>query len=501
MYSYRNFLIAAALASVACGPEVVTTDTEAVPSTGADTGSTGVPTTGVPMTGESTGEPMTSTTGDDTTTGSTVVTCVASPQDHGAACPDPCPITVDLEIGCDDDRFGIYGLRVAPAPDTTWLVTSSDDAALLFRADAVDAVRQDVAPEGFIDSGIVAALDPAGELHLVADATQQPDYEGGLLHVAEADGWSPTLLFDPPSKYVDVLALEVSPEGTPMVWLETDPPDGHSLAVPDGQGGWQLDVAPSAGVSYRNYSLAANGLPVAAALNSKDMLWYVLDGVKRQLSDELLSFTIPGVHYRLAYPPAPGAPLDVPQVATALYDDDGLHVAWSLMDDGFEQVDFAGTQAPKLQCFFEWNGRGSCPKSACLESAIGVEREAYSLARTGDGTLWLAVVTTTFDQTVVFTEMCRDDFGCFCDRETTLDLTRGELRLIRVATDGTPPIEVFTLPIDDIDIEGTAGDGDTERVIDLRGFGDQLALGVMTRPPGGAPAIRLLRIDTAQIAP
>jgi len=80
--------------------------------------------------------------------------------------------------------------------------------------------------------------------------------------------------------------------------------------------------------------------------------------------------------------------------------------------------------------------------------------------------------------------------------------TRGELSLFRVATDGTPPAVVFTVPIADIGHEGTGGDGDFDRVIDLRGFGDQLAIGVLTRTPGSlAPRIRLLRIDTAQVAP
>lgn len=153
-----------------------------------DAEATGTPTTGVsstdtPTTGE-TGASGESTAGDDP--GTIAVECEATPQDHAAECPEPCPITVDLEVACDDEDFGEFGLRVAPAPDTTWLVTASEQAALLFRADAVDAIPQGVLPVSFFDTRIDAALDPAGELHLVASG----DF---LLHVSEAGDWVPRM--------------------------------------------------------------------------------------------------------------------------------------------------------------------------------------------------------------------------------------------------------------------------------------------------------------------
>ena len=58
-----------------------------------------------------------------------------------------------------------------------------------------------------------------------------------------------------------------------------------------------------------------------------------------------------------------------------------------------------------------------------------------------------------------------------------------------------PPVEALALEIADIDVNYEP------YMIDLRGFGDQLALGVFTKPPGGERAIRLLRIDTSKIAP
>lgn len=291
----------------------------------------------------------------------------------------------------------------------------------------------------------------------------------------------------------ETLALEVTPDGTPHVWFDTSKPF-DSLAQPDGQGGWASILLDPAGEAFRQYGLTAGGQRMTTAFDAEtNTVQYRVDGVQRTISDVLTQSSYP--EYRLAYPPAPGALLDGPEVAVVIQDNQGMHVAWALPKEGFVQVDLAGTDAPQKQCSVDWDGPGSCPQDVCIEQAKGIEPDAYALARTADGALWLAMVVTQYEQYLTYTEVCEDDFGCYCDRTPTKDLTRGTLQLLRVPLDGTPPALALALQIADIDVSNEP------YMIDLRGFGDQLALGVFTKPPGGERAVRLLRIDTGKLAP
>jgi hypothetical protein len=444
------------------------------------------------VTGDPTGADTDTDTDGDSDTEQPVIDCDATPLDHAAACPEPCPLTVDLEIRCGG-RLGDVAVSVAPAPDTTWLVADTFEASLLFRADALDAVRLDVLPNRLAARAVHAALDPAGKLHLLGDTSDTSFKDGALTHFAESADWQPSEIFSVPGKEMYPIGFEVDADGKPHAWF-TFEANKQQEAVADGQGGWIISAVPKLGTHQQRESLTADGRRVIAAFDLAQAL-FDIDGVVREIGDPI-DTDIPGgsSSLRIAAAPAPGDLMIDPPTAVAIHDeDDGLKVAWPKQADGHVNVDLPDTAAPVVTCFATSNGPGTCPKEPCIEKSSGVEHQAFALARTVDGTLWVAYVITHADRVIDFLEDCRDT--CECVRVITTDKTRGELRLFRLKTDGTPPQQVLALPMAALSYP-YAG-----QAVDLRGFGDQLAFGARVGGAEDDPRVHLLRVDTTKIAP
>src|SRR5262245_55509332 len=90
--------------------------------------------------------------------------CTATPVDQSASCPAPCPVRVNVEVACDDDYLGFYGVHVVPAPDATWLSTSSSEDRMLYQLDAKGGVRKDDALPKIGYRQIPLSLTPEGAM-------------------------------------------------------------------------------------------------------------------------------------------------------------------------------------------------------------------------------------------------------------------------------------------------------------------------------------------------
>ncbi|MCA9694063.1 MAG: hypothetical protein KC636_31035, partial [Myxococcales bacterium] len=97
---------------------------------------------------------------------------MSTPGDHAADCPEPCAITLDVELRCDDSEFAAPGLRVAPSPQATYLVTSSSNSWYLFEATGDEASALPGLPGEFTRETILLATDPEGRVHLAADESK-----------------------------------------------------------------------------------------------------------------------------------------------------------------------------------------------------------------------------------------------------------------------------------------------------------------------------------------
>lgn len=96
---------------------------------------------------------------------------------------------------------------------------------------------------------------------------------------------------------------------------------------------------------------------------------------------------------------------------------------------------------------------------------------------------------TTLDQTITY--YCYD----WCGSYVSEDHSTATLHLVRVPADGTAASEVMALPIDRPDTQDIGQESDESvRLIDARGFGKNLAIGIVTG--WNTHAVRVLRLDT-----
>lgn len=475
MWSYRLVLLL-----VACAPKPDdSTGAANEHSTGQSTG--GEPTTdpGPPTTSTGT----TDSTGEPTTGHIPTSTCITAPQTHDA-CPDPCPLTVDVEIQCDDPSFGVSGLRVAASPDVVWLATASATDSFLHAAGLGETIRVELPAE--LDHGtILLATAPSGELHLAAE----PIGVGDIVHLAEADGWQPSQVV--PQR--TLLDFEVDLAGTPHLWLAD--PDGYSevLRVDDI---WTevLALAPDMALKP-HFGLTRDGTTFGVGVRAVEGTYQLSSLVVDQAED--LGAPTPLYEYRVAPLATPVAPVDGPDIVFTHLHPDGLRVAWQAAPGLL--VPEAAPLEPS--CPIIITNEKNCP-ATCHDTAIGVEPGAFMVARTGDGRGWLAHLTTHLDHKVTYTPKVADIFGDYCDGAVHDDHDTGVLHLYELGFDGAQPTARLSLPIAapalrDLDLFDNLYTGADRRPFDLRAFASSLAIGLRTRDSAtGVLAVRLLRFET-----
>jgi hypothetical protein len=429
--------------------------------------------------------------------------CSTAPGDHSASCPDEaCPIVVDVEIVCDEDRFGVSGVRVAADDDSTIAVAGGDNFAWMFDAAADGAVTTSPLPEGFASTALHLAQATDGSVRLLADTTTFASpgmFEGGVVMLApDGDDWSEEDVWGSPEHYTRIVDFELV-DDVPHAWFPTTPPEELSLGVRAEDGTWDVDVVElvADGGGWQRFTVV-DGLSIPHDLVETGMgtraLTSRIDGqdVVWESSDVQRRF----VQYRL--PPGAGLEADAATWSAAIVSEDGVRVVSG--PGAGTAFDLPDTASPEHPC--GWDLEPPNCDIECDYQATGQanEREGFAIARTDDGTLWVALAVIHYDQHWSYWEDCPEETDCYCNGSADADASTGELRLYRIGADGTSGELMLTVPTG---VPATSDTFENGFAIDLRAWGDDLALGVkaLTQPGqingAGAHQVRLLRIDTA----
>lgn len=428
--------------------------------------------------------------------GNKAVSCTWTATKSDATCAKgSCSLALDEEMRCDDTWVAMLGLRVAPAPDATWLATTSMNDRLIYRVTSAGAEREEGVPGSFRRTALALALAPDGAVHLAADTTTQTSYNGGLEHALYAKGaWTTSTVFDRSDKYTPLIDLETAPDGSPRVWLVSDAPNTVSLATEDAKGAWSLSKADlPAGGSFERFTLTSEGKVAAFAFDETQThewnLHVLVDGKDQPLG--LVPGSLPSV--RVAPAPAPAAPSNAHWVA-AFASSSSVTVLADVTGKGVVSQSVPGTTAIAHTCSAPPYPACDAP---CHETGKGLEEDAWALAWTDDGVAWVVHVETKLDEDMTYAPQNDDHF---CIANVAIDRSTGVLHLVRVPLDGTPATEVMSLPIArPAGADLVRGAPESMRFVDARGFGKDLAIGVRTGWHDDTLAVRLLRVDTSKL--
>ena len=186
------------------------------------------------------------------------VVCAWAHTTSDTSCPaGACPIVLDEELTCDDDRFGEYSVSVAPTPDATWLATSAPGEHMVYRLSGGKNERQEGIPDAFNGNRISLALGPDGAPQLIADPVIRSSKDpGNVTRAVFANGkWTSSVIIDTTESPRRVIDFAITPSGEPFLWFTGGPSETVELATSKGQGTWTLDpkVAP-----FDRYTLDAD---------------------------------------------------------------------------------------------------------------------------------------------------------------------------------------------------------------------------------------------------
>ncbi|WAS95276.1 hypothetical protein [Nannocystis punicea] len=511
----RNLLILATSAgalSLACGPSSSTS--ESITDGGTETTTEGTTEPGETTTTTTTTPTSTTTLDEPTTTSTTTVdppppACDVQvfPGDHAAAvCPSgQCPISADVELRCADFDFGSPGVRVAPTPDVTWVATASGSDSMLFRVTS-DSAQRVTLPARFARSTIHLAAGPGGDLHVAAEVRGMIDpIDADIAYLAETNDWTEEtahvgMAGEP------LAGFQVLPDGRPHIWHFGDGPDDFRELVRDDQGAWTgTPVAfPAGGYGTPKFGRDAGGRLLAADMRKDDTLYWLdveVDGAVQRLGKNFNSSD--WQHYFLVPSAQPTPPVGAP-FAALIQDENLLEVAWPIDDETSAAAQLSGFELLEGQCEgTEFpDDEMKCP-GPCTTTATGFEDSTATLARTPDGLAWAVVVTTQLDTTYEYTLDCQDRLGCFCLPSVVSDATTSTLHVFRVTMDDADPLEVLTLPLPRLAVDGAWSEfGNTLVATHAQAFGDSLAVGL--RLHGALPGeivVRALRIELDALAP
>jgi hypothetical protein len=433
--------------------------------------------------------------------------CEGVPVDHAATCGDGCPIVADVRVTCDAYAFGDPGLRVAPSPESTWLVTTSDNHAWMMELQAEGLVAVNVLPQDITRTTMSLALDLDGAPHVAADATQfqgPNDFEGGVVFVSgTAAPYDVELVYDG-EVYGPVFDMEVDLAGRAHVWFSSDPPDGRAEAIRELDGSWSQRDAPVPGVSgWQRYTVTPSGSSVGFDFvegGAEYQLAALVDGQLRTLGGGF-GPSYPGSYVHVAPPPQPELQTPGPDYVVLVEHAEGYRVVWPTTE-GSQEVPLTETAPLQPTCVVNGGGGpGNCP-ATCEETGAGVQDRMAAIARTSDGRVWVAWMWTELDQTLSYTETCDPEVGCYCNFDIDREDSRGEIVLAQLNLETLAVTEVLRVADTNPHLWGLfSDDRESPRTLDMRTFGNDLALGARVRDTEAyePAAIRTLRIDTTLI--
>ncbi len=479
--------------AAACSPG------KATDSEDGSTGATDGPTTDEPTTDEP--------TTDEPTTGAPMVDCSIAPGDHAAAdCGGVgCPITVDVEIACPVMNFASPGIQVAAASEVTWLASASEEDRMLFRIGGDGSAERIPLPGRFARQKIFLATGPTGMLHVAAAVpVDAKGIDQGVAYLSEAGGWQEQLVDGQGSSGSPVAGFQVDDDDTPRVWFFGDGPDDYREAVPDGQGAWTqsgVEGTPG-GYGTQRFGRDGGGRLLAVDMSEEGVDWRLgvaVDGALRLLGSGGNSDL--GQHYVFAPRAWPSGPPG-PPYAGLIESAAGVQVVWPLAGDvdGVAVVPVPATLEEPCRLAKEPVAQDMCP-GPCVDNGSGYEAATTSFARSPDGLGWVVFVTTKLDVTYGYELKCEEEFGCNCVAKVESDASTSVLHVFRVTLDGSPPVEVLTLPTARLDlVNAWPGYGDTLIGTHAHAFGGTLAIALRLRGEGGT-IVRVLRVALADLSP
>jgi hypothetical protein len=403
-------------------------------------------------------------------------------------------------LACNDWELAAAGLRVAPTPDGAKLFTSSERRAFELIGDGEDGETREL-PAAFHRTIVALAQQQDGEVVLGAHA--------GSLTIFRHDGaqWQLQGAADAPREFIRWYDFEIGPEGAAHFWIETNAAPSFEHVTRTAENEWETEVVmPGHPGSYTRWTLTRSGVPASLSVAN--------DGASLQLEAIIAGDSAPlgdpsdfaqVTSYRPLSPAVPQAAAGAPELAAALERAEGLSVAWSSGDDGegYVEVDVPGTMPATFGSCGNLQPSGQCDVD-CEDQSSGVNE--YAITQTSDGMLWLAWVSVQRDVFYDYSEAVEPCmFECFCattivDRGTTaalqlarIDPTTGEVHKL---------LSMPTLPIQDSNAFILAQPD--ARLLDVRAFGDRLAIGMRTRvaEPGDdewLSELRLIEVDTSAL--
>ncbi len=418
------------------------------------------------------------------------------------ACGDNCPIVLDQEIRCGE-ALAQGGVRVAPGSTHTYVAAATNDGSYMFELTPTDGTTLSDFPLQVQGGMLELALDGTGALHVAADdshvdgSTSPVGYPGGLAYVrASGSDFVKESVYDSDERFTPPYDFDLAPDGTAYIWFATYDEvgtNGDALATRAPGGGWSIGDAKPVGI-YQHFSLDADGQPVSFGFVEAASGYMLAYGPNyTQLGNPLDGFS-PG-RFRVTHGPAPSVPAGSAPFVAAIHAAEGLHLAWPDAQS-FVDLSLTGTGVPAYVCPPSYDSDPSdptCPAD-CHETASGLEYDAFAIARTADGLVWVAYVVTHFDQVIGYEQQCAEGY-CWCSGSPKSDASTAELSIVRFTPGLDQPTLALNMPIPRL-AGRTFLDGmwEDNRIVDIRGFGSSLGVALRVEDATG-PYLRVLRLE------
>ncbi|MFV8750280.1 hypothetical protein ACNOYE_06995 [Nannocystaceae bacterium ST9] len=429
--------------------------------------------------------------------------CTTDPGDAlGTPCASgDCSVTTDVVLTCDREVSSL-GVRVATTDEQAYLVTASRSRAMLLSASGEQATLDPSLLTGFVRQAVLLDQDAAGELYLATDTTDV----GMVFRHREAGIWKDLSVEDPDADWISLVHdLESSPAGVVHVWADIGQPwpIDTTYVTDDAQiaSGTAYPIDPG---SWPHWTLDRQGLPVTLSIADQGERWQL--NARRPDPDAVLGVdSVLGspvvgcspLAYRPVSPTKPSAPLaPVPDYAVVIQHPDALRIAWpGEAGQPYREFTLADTPLARLECESGEPSEGCRSESECTELADGLDVDGFAVAQTLDGVLWLAWVETHHDRSTRYFEVCEGD-ECSCASEGIRDDSSARLRVVGFDFATQTTNEALDLAIAPLSAPRGA-QPDNARALDMRAWGQQLAIGLRLANGDRPARVRLIQLDAS----
>lgn len=423
---------------------------------------------------------------------------------HDATCSSgECPFVSDVVVGSVYPALGSNGVWVAALPKGVVMFTSAEDEALVIKATADGGSVERVAtPTAFY--GLVQLQD--GKVFLASGDSIWFDYENSVWD-SEVVTTSTESLYGPHD-------FAIAADDTMWIWYSRElTQDYVSFARRMGPfGGWHEEVGGSANPgTWAQWTLDRAGNPVSLA--------YAFNGLEASLVANVggvdtvmgraspLEDALPHLPIKPAVPAASAGP----DYAMIIQTIPGLSIAWpdAAASGGSLQHDVPAT--PKLmytEC--DASPHASLCAEDCVDTKEGIE--TFAATQTSDGDVWLLMAVAErsflFDYGAPSISCDVSSSECRCSVEMSMRDVSTTLRLVRFDFESQALSEVLSMPVPPLNDDLWGPSGRSMRILDMRAFGDRLAIGLRVlveepvvdddpMTPDIFSQVRLIELDTS----